>query len=632
MIIATAGHVDHGKTSLVKALTDVDTDRLEEEKRRGMSIDLGFAYADFGGELPIGFVDVPGHERFIRNMLAGVAAVDFALLVVAADDGPMPQTIEHLAILELLGLHHGAIALTKIDRVSPSRLAEAQAEIVALLASTLLRDAPIFPVASTTGDGMQALRDHLTAANRTMAARPSHGNFRLAVDRSFTLDGAGLVVTGAVFSGSAGIGDQLLVSPQGVPVRVRSIHAQNRPAEHACAGQRCALNLAGADLKRVKIARGDWIIAAAAHGPTARLDVRMHVLASEKRPLAHWTPVHLHSGATAVNARVATLEGRAIAPGESALAQLVLDTSIGALRGDRFIVRDQSAQRTIAGGVVLDPFGPERGRSKPPRIAQLAMMAHPTPVAAFMALLDADPAGINLDRFALAWNLTPDEATLLRSKVPLKVIADKEGLLGIALAHWQALHAQLCATLENWHAAQPESVGPTDTALAARLGQRARPAAMHAAVKSLLESGVVVREGFSLRLPGHRATLSDDDAALLDKIHVALQEGGLRPPIVGELARTLAMEQTALVDFLTRVSLLGHLVRVAKNRFFQPATITALAQIAAQLAGDSEDGTFDAAAYRDRSGIGRNLTIQVLEFLDRAGVTCLAGDRRSMAT
>ena len=228
MIVATAGHVDHGKTSLIKALTGIDTDRLEEEKRRGMSIDLGFAYADFGGDASIGFVDVPGHEKFVRNMLAGVAAIDFALLIVAADDGPMPQTLEHLAILDLLGVSHGAVALTKIDRVPQERIAQAKLEIAALLAQTTLRNASVFPVAATTGEGVDALREYLAAAHRALGQRPANGNFRMAADRCFSLAGTGLVVTGAVFSGMVQIDDQVVISPHGTSARVRGIHAMNQ--------------------------------------------------------------------------------------------------------------------------------------------------------------------------------------------------------------------------------------------------------------------------------------------------------------------------------------------------------------------------------------------------------------------
>ena len=279
MIIGTAGHIDHGKTALVKALTGVDADRLKEEKARGITIDLGYAYTPLPNNDILGFIDVPGHEKLVHNMLAGATGIDFVLLVVAADDGPMPQTREHLAILDLLGLNHGAVALTKIDAVAPERVAEAKAEIVALLAGTQLQDSPVFPVSSITGEGVPALRAFLETTAAAMPPRANSGHFRLAVDRVFTLSGTGTVVTGTVFSGEVRINDKLLVSPAGIEVRVRGIHAQNQPAETGHSGQRCALNLAGAKADKDHIHRGGWVLPANLHHPVQRLDVRLQLLA-----------------------------------------------------------------------------------------------------------------------------------------------------------------------------------------------------------------------------------------------------------------------------------------------------------------------------------------------------------------
>ena len=631
MIIATAGHVDHGKTSLVKALTGVDTDRLKEEKLRGMSIEPGFAYADLGTGFPVGFVDVPGHERFVRNMLAGVAAVDFVLLVIAADDGPMPQTFEHLAILELLGVRQGAVALTKIDRVLPERLADVQVEVASVLEKSVLRDTPVFPVAVHQGTGMADLRRHLAATAGVMPPCIVHGNFRLAVDRCFSLEGAGLIVTGAVSSGSARVGDQLLVSPQGIPVRVRGIHVHNQAAEVAQAGCRCALNLAGADLKRSGIARGDWVVAAPVHAPSERFDARVTVLASQAKPLGHWTPVHLHYGAATVNARVALLEGSPIEPGRSALAQLVTDTPVAILRGDRFVLRDPSAQRAIAGGIALDPFAPARGRSKPVRLACLAALEEASPADALRRLLDVQPDGVSVDSFARTWNLTEEETGALLQQVPVVRFRDGSDTRGVSVNRWETMRCQLADSVAEWHRAQPDGVGPTEEMLAAHLGMRMLPAAWRSALKSLCEDGRVVRDGISLRLAGHRPQLSQQDAALLERVRDVLRSAGPRPPVVGELSKALDMEQPALVDFLERADRLGHLVRVAKNRFFLPEKMSELAGLASALSRESEDGVFDAAAYRDRSGIGRNVTIEVLEFMDRVRITRYARGRRRIA-
>jgi selenocysteine-specific elongation factor len=377
MIVATAGHIDHGKTLLVRTLTGVDTDRLPEEKARGISIDLGFAYLPLpGGEL-IGFVDVPGHERFIRNMLAGVCGIDFALLVVAADDGVMPQTIEHLHILDLLHVKRGAAVITKADRVEAERVREVEAQVAALLQSTQLADARVMAVSAVTGLGMDELRSMLVAEATRGARHASAGeHFRYAVDRTFSVSGSGTVVTGTVFNGSVKTGDRLVVSPAGLEVRVRGIQIQGKAAERATAGERCALNLTGADLSSVH--RGDWVLASAIHRPTRRIDARVSVLASEERALEHWTPIHLHLATSDVTARVATRGGAAVAPGTSALVQLVLDHAIGALRGDRFILRDQSATRTVGGGFVLDPFAPATRRSSADRLNELGAFEHET--------------------------------------------------------------------------------------------------------------------------------------------------------------------------------------------------------------------------------------------------------------
>jgi selenocysteine-specific elongation factor len=298
-------------------------------------------------------------------MLAGVAGIDFALLVVAADDGPMPQTLEHLAILDLLGVSRGAVALSKIDRVTPERVGEVAHAVSTLIRNSSLADAPVFPLSGLTGQGIDNLRVYLEDTARQMGGRDAAGNFRLAVDRSFTVTGAGVVVTGSVFSGQVTVGDQLTLSPRGTRVRVRAIHSQNQPSQSGSAGQRCALNISGPDLEKSQISRGDWLVDSRVHLPTDRFDASLRVERNEAGALKHWTPVHLHLGAADVTCRVAVLQDGMLPPGGSGLVQLVLDRPIGAVRGDHFILRDQSARRTIAGGTVVDPFSPARGRARP---------------------------------------------------------------------------------------------------------------------------------------------------------------------------------------------------------------------------------------------------------------------------
>ncbi len=330
MIIGTAGHIDHGKTALVGALTGVNTDRLKEEQARGISIDLGFAYLPAPDGSVLGFVDVPGHEKFIRNMLAGATGIDFVLLVVAADDGVMPQTLEHLAIVDMLGIRHGLVVLTKADLGDAARRAEVTNEIADTLSGTALAGADIVPVSTVTGEGIDALRAILFNTAAVYGARAASGRFRLAVDRSFTLAGAGTIVTGTVLSGAVAVGDRVTVSPTGLPARVRSIHAQNRPTERGQAGERCALNLVGEDISREAITRGAVVLDPELHAPSTRIDATLRVLAGERRPVSHWLPVRLHHAAAEVGARAALLEEAPIAPGAEGRVQLVLDAPLAA--------------------------------------------------------------------------------------------------------------------------------------------------------------------------------------------------------------------------------------------------------------------------------------------------------------
>ena len=581
MIVATAGHVDHGKTSLVKALTGVDTDRLPEEKKRGMTIDLGFAYA-----ADIGFVDVPGHERFVHNMLAGVAGIDFALLVVAADDGPMPQTREHLAILQLLGVPRTAIALTKIDRVAPERVAAVSCEV-----SALLPDAPLFPVSSVTGEGIASLKEFLDRAARETLRRGTGGNFRLSVDRCFSVAGAGLVVTGTAMSGEIAAGAEVRALLAGTGARVRAIHAHNAPAPRGQAGQRLALNLSGLEGK-APIARGDWIVAGPVPQPVRRFDARLRTL---EAPLKHWTPVHLHLGAADVLARVALLD-------DAGLVQLVLERPIGAVRGDRFIVRDPSARRTLGGGAVIDVFPPARGRAKPERLAWLAAMELDDDGAALAALLESAPMGVDLARFAAnrnrpaasGWRFSP--------------------------AHWRALRDKALANLAAWHARAPDLVGPAEDRVLE--GTRiAREAALKL-IEELAGEGLVVREGQGIRLATHRVEVNAADAALWKRIEPLLEQAALRPPTLAELAAATGLEAKKIEAALSRLARHGKVVRVSKNRFFLPTALRQLEEIAQGM----EEIT--AAAFRDRSGIGRNLAIEVLEFFDRTRLTRRVGDAR----
>ena len=624
MIVGTAGHIDHGKTSLVKALTGVDTDRLGEEKARGITIDLGFAYKPGAAGQVMGFVDVPGHEKLVRNMLAGATGIDHVLLVVAADDGPMPQTLEHVAILDLLGLSKGVVALTKADLVTPERLAAATAEVQSLLAATGLAGSPVIAVSSVTGRGIDTLDEHLRAAAAGPApeAERAVGHFRLAVDRSFTLTGVGTIVTGTAVSGAVAVGDRLIVSPRGAEVRVRGIHAQNHQATEGHAGQRLALNLAGVEKHDVQ--RGDWVVAQAAHAPTQRFDARLEVLATEPRALAHWTPVHLHLGAVDVGARVVALEGASIAPGAHALVQLHLDRPIGALRGDRFVLRDQSALRTIGGGRVIDPFVPDTRRRRAQRLAALRALESATPQAALEELLAQEPpGGVEWRPFATAWNLRPaDERRLLDSLTHRRLDTTDRGPLLFSPVHLERVEAAITAQMRAFHQASPDSPGLGAEPLQRAVKDKPTSRVFTLLLAHMVDTGALVRSGAHLHLPGHEATLQGLEKQLWERIEPWLDEAGVAPPKLSDLfLRDRNLRKDQVMRTLQRLERMGKVHLVGAEYAIKTKHMLELALVSQRLAERDANKRLNVKDLRDATGMSRHLSVPLVEYFDKIGFT-----------
>ena len=615
MLIGTAGHIDHGKTSLVKALTGVDTDRLKEEKARGISIELGYAYHALADGSVMGFIDVPGHEKFVHHMLSGATGIDYALLVVAADDGVMPQTVEHLEILGILGIARGAVALTKIDRVAPERVAEVEVAVKTLLAGRALADAPVFRVSTVSGEGVQALLRHLAREASARPARTPGGMFRLAADRCFTLAGAGTVVTGTVFDGRVRVGDELLVSPSGRKVRVRSIHAQNRAAQEGRSGDRCALNLAG--VARDEVKRGEWIVAPGLHAPSARLDVRLRLLASAARPLRHWMPVHVHLGAAHLHARVAVLDAAEVLPGGQALAQIVLDGPHAACHGDIFVLRDQSAAHTIGGGVVLDPDGPARRRRSPERLAELAALELQGPEAILNALLEAKPGGVDLARFARSLNL--DVGTLEVAPDAMRRVRTADADFGFAPLAWEAIKLGVQEGLAAYHARNADELGPDASRVRRMWLPRLAPGACAALLDEMAAEKRIARSGPWLHLPQHKVSFTPAEQQLAERLLPLVEAGGFDPLWVRDLARKIAAGEAQVRTLLNRLMRRGDIFQVVKDLFYSKRAIAELVAIAAEL--ERADGEVRAAAFRDRTGLGRKRAIQILEYFDRIGYT-----------
>ncbi|MFT3760243.1 selenocysteine-specific translation elongation factor [Thauera sp.] len=634
MLIGTAGHIDHGKTTLVRALTGVDTDRLPEEKQRGITIELGYAYAPLAGDgegRTLAFIDVPGHEKFVPTMLAGASGIDFALLVVAADDGVMPQTREHLAIVHLLGIDRGAVAITKSDRVPHERIEEVRTEVAALLAPTRLADAPVFAVSAQNGEGVAALRTHLEAVATAEDARSVQGGLRLVVDRRFAIAGAGAVVTGTVHAGQLRVGDTVLLARPGGEareLRVRGLHVNNRKAEAGGPGSRCAVNLAGIEYRDIE--RGDWLLSPHPIRSTDRLDLRLHLLPELRRKLGQWAGVTLHHAGGHAMARLVLLDGAleagGLKGGDDGLVQAVLDRPLFACCGDRIVIRDAAGRETLGGGVVLDPFPPARHRRRPERLALLAALEHRDVDVRLRALIDAAVLGADAGELATAHNLHSADAPSWQQRLPeVDVVATKGGTRLFSPVAWEALAERILARLAAHHEAFADEPGVERERLRRMCAPQLPPAIFLARLESLLVDDRLRRAGSAWHLPTHTAELSPAERVRADEILRRLADGAFDPPWVRDLAASCNMEEVEVRRLLRRVAMRGEVFQIVRDLFYPRAIVAQMIGIVRELAAGN-DGRIRAADFRDRIGGGRKRAIQILEFFDRFGFTRRVGE------
>ncbi|NYT22600.1 selenocysteine-specific translation elongation factor [Alcaligenaceae bacterium] len=624
MIIGTAGHIDHGKTTLVQALTGVDTDRLKEEKARGMSIELGYAYTPLANDDILGFIDVPGHERLVHTMAAGASGIDFGLLVVAADDSVMPQTREHLAILDMLGIARGAVAVSKADRADGQRLDEVGNDIARLVAGTFLQDMPVFHVsaASPEDPGTGALRNHLHAVAQAMKARDTKGPFRLAIDRVFTLKGHGTVVTGTVHDGMLHLDDDtsdIRLMPAGQKVRIRGIHAQNRPSTTARAGQRCALNLGGIDKNAIE--RGDWIADARCFLPSRNIDVQLWLRPDAGSGVRAWSPLHIHLGASHYLAHAVPLSDTALAPGETGWMQLVFEQPVCAMPGDRYIARDAQARHTVGGGLVLDPNAPQRKRRSPERLAWLRAVAALQIEDGLTALLEQAPHGLDEHQLMRLLRRPPDETTPPEGALWVGSHAPRRMILQ---THWDTLASHALRTLASFHERWPDEAG-LDTARLRRMAWPTLPQPLWLALRdSLLDEGRLARNGPWLHLPGHAVALTPQETELAARLLPLLDAGRFDPPWVRDLASGLNVEEQPVRHTLLKLLRSGEVYQVVRDLFYHREQIL---ELAGMLRAACDADGVAAAQFRDLTGLGRKRAIQILEFFNRAGYTRRIQDR-----
>ncbi len=619
MIVTLAGHVDHGKTSIVRALTGTDTDRLAEEKERGLTIDLGFAYSDLGGHR-IGFVDVPGHHRFIHNMVAGVASMQHALLVIAADDGVMPQTREHLQILSLLGLKRGTIALSKIDRVSDLEVNNRRDEIKTFVEGSFLETANIIAVSSEDGQGIDVLRDALaTAAAQHSSERQLPREFRLAVDRSFSTRGVGTVVTGTVVEGQCAVDDQLVLGSDATPVRVRNLHVQNRPASKAAFGDRTAMNLVGVDAEKVQ--RGDWITKNTVRLPTSNVTVQLSVLRDFPRTVRHRSPVHIYHATSHHLGRVALLESNAADPGSEQLADLLVESEMHVKVGDSLIIRDHDLGRTMGGGLVIALDEPSARRRSPARLDMLIRLQTASiqqdPDESLLDMCRHRP--VHFDRFRRSWNLTKSDAERLRNLPPLTFKND-------FVLHDEYLTTQASAfteTLEEHHRLVSDSEGIELESLATLVGQPVD--ASRIVLACAMDDGTIKLKGGRYALAHHHANVPLAVVALFEKVKPLLDQA--QPPSSGDLAKQLGIPLSKLEKEMPSLAKFRLCIQISTNRYYLPDQIAQLTQTAIDLA---EHDDFTVRAFRDSTGVGRNIVIEILEYFDRKGFTRRNGDLRQI--
>lgn len=630
-IIGTAGHIDHGKTSLIKALTGQDTDRLKEEKERGISIDLGFARLDLPDGTSTGVVDVPGHERFIKNMLAGAHGIDLVLFTVAADDGVMPQTEEHLDIVHLLGVKSALFAITKADLVPAARIAEVEEEIDILTLGTALENSPKIAVSSVTGQGIAELKERIGQILKRIDKPAPGGYFRLPVDRAFVLQGHGVVVTGTALSGEIKTGEQVRCLPGNHSFRVRSLQVHGKPVDSAGWGQRVAMNLTGPE--RSDITRGHVICDEKISQTTDRFDAYVEVRPAARKGIKNHQRVRVHLGTAERLGKITILgEATKIEPKQSSYCQITLTEPLLALRTDHFILRDETAQRTVAGGLVVNPWAQRHKRGEADLQTRLKALHHgdlAELTAAFVE--DSEAFALPIDSIYQFLNLREDaiRGGIDGMKSLRAVSAEGEKLYTTELK-WRRLGERILTQLKDFHAAHPLVPGMDMEEMRGKLAYELTPKFFRVVVDLLTQEKTLSREENLVRLASYQVKLSGAEKILMDKIRKILGAEPLAPPDLKEIEKQAGVTRSRLNELLRILEREGSVVRVTAEMYFLTGAIDRLRTMLIQYLIDK--GEMPASAFRDLIGSSRKYTIPLLEYFDREGLTVRIGDLRRLKT
>jgi len=626
IVLGTAGHIDHGKTSLIKALTGIDTDRLKEEKERGITIELGFAHLELPGGKLVGIVDVPGHEKFVKNMVAGATGIDLVALVIAADEGIMPQTQEHLEICQLLGIRHGLVVLTKIDMVDEEWLELVKEDVKEYLAGTFLDDAPMVEVSSATGEGLDRLLQVLDKLVQELPQKEVGHIFRLPIDRVFVIKGFGTVVTGTTVSGKVSLGDEVTIYPEQIQSRVRGIQVHGKEVEEVRAGLRTAINLQG--LEKSMIKRGDVVASAGALRSTFMVDVILELLESAPRKLKNRAKARFHVGTAEIISTVVLLDREELSPGEKCFAQLRLERPTAVLRGDKYVLRSYSPVRTIGGGKVLNPLPKKMKRFSEQRQKELQVLDGQdleAIIETFVQMGGFQGIGVEELRFLTDLSTSKLEAHLrgLKSKGHLMEY-DKERSAIIHGSYVVRTQREILNYLTEFHAKYPLKVGVQKEELRSRLKGAKDPKLFNHVIALLAKQGQIVQEKELIRLKSHQVTLGRDLKEIRKKMEQEYLKAGLQPPYFRELKEKL--KDDSADDVLELLVGEGVLVKVKEDLYFHRDVIEGLKDRLVSFL--KEHGEISTPQFKDMTGASRKYTIPLIEYFDKSQVTVRVGDSR----
>jgi len=628
VVMGTAGHVDHGKTSLIKALTGIDTDRLKEEKERGITIELGFAFLPLPNGRILGIVDVPGHEKFIKNMVAGAAGIDFVMLVVAADEGIMPQTREHVDICSLLGINQGIVALTKTDMVDEDWLSLVTDDVRAFLDKTFLQGAPIIPVSSVTGAGVPTLVSVLESMIDKIEEVTDTGLFRLPIDRVFTMKGFGTVVTGTLVSGRIGVGEEIEIQPAALRTKVRGLQVHNRPVETAESGQRTAVNLQGID--KAMIDRGNVLVAPGTFEPTRRMDVLFEYLAVNAKNLKNRTLVRFHTATSEIIARLILLEKEFIEPGERAYVQLFLESPTVVMADDRFVIRSYSPVTTIGGGIVVDPLPGKHKRNAAGPLEELARLGNGDPTEKILTIIKrAGLKGIDLPHLVIRTGIHPHQLKkVLDGHISRRQViqVEHEPIRVVSVSGYENLQNAMIQELEAYHKKNVLKEGVAKEELRSTLGSYISARIFNMALRDLDKAGKIVIDKENVRMTTHRVALKEDMEDLRSAIASFYRDCGLAPPTVKELGEKFSGQRSQVVNVLSVMLREGALVKISEELYYDKGVLENLREGYKGLL--VREGKATPTSFKELTGLSRKFIIPLMEYFDMTKLTIRAGEHR----